>query len=80
MTTLASLLNLGGPDLVIILGIVLLLFGAKHLPDLARGMSEAIRDLGEGRGFFNMGSLEFLIIASLALLLIAANWLINPHL
>ena len=80
MTTLASLLNLGGSDFVIILGIVLLLFGAKHLPDLARGMSEAMRDLRESRGFCNMGSLEFLIIAGLALLLIAANWLINPHL
>jgi sec-independent protein translocase protein TatA len=31
--------NLGGPDLLIILLIVLVLFGAKRLPDLARGQS-----------------------------------------
>jgi sec-independent protein translocase protein TatA len=32
--------NLGGPDLLIILLIVLVLFGAKKLPDLARGLAE----------------------------------------
>jgi sec-independent protein translocase protein TatA len=32
--------NLGGPDLFIILLIVLVLFGAKKLPDLARSMNE----------------------------------------
>lgn len=33
---LASLFHLAGPDLIMILLIVLLLFGAKRLPDLAR--------------------------------------------
>ena len=32
--------NLGGPDLFILLLIVLVLFGAKKLPDLARSMDE----------------------------------------
>jgi sec-independent protein translocase protein TatA len=32
--------NLGGPDLFIILLIVLVLFGAKKLPDLAQSMNE----------------------------------------
>ena len=80
MSTIASLLNLSAPDLLIILGIVLLLFGAKHLPDLARGMGEAMRELGEGRGLFGIGGLEILVIALLALLLIAAAMLINPRL
>ena len=34
---IASILNLMGPDMMVILLIVLLLFGAKKLPELARG-------------------------------------------
>lgn len=36
--------NLGGPELVIILVIVLLLFGAKKLPDLASSMGRSIKE------------------------------------
>jgi sec-independent protein translocase protein TatA len=36
--TIASIMNLMGPDMMVILLIVLLLFGAKKLPELARGM------------------------------------------
>ncbi|MGK0186569.1 MAG: sec-independent protein translocase protein TatA [Verrucomicrobiales bacterium] len=35
---------LGGPEILLIVLVVLLLFGAKKLPDLARGMG---RSLGE---------------------------------
>ena len=35
---------LGTTELLIILGIVVLLFGAKKIPDLARGMGEGIRN------------------------------------
>ena len=41
---IASLFNLAGPDVVIILGIVALLFGAKRLPDHARGMGQAVKE------------------------------------
>jgi len=41
---IASLFNLAGPDLIVILLIVLLLFGAKKLPELARGMGQAVRE------------------------------------
>jgi sec-independent protein translocase protein TatA len=34
--------NLGGPDLFIILLIVLVLFGAKKLPDLARSLGQSM--------------------------------------
>ncbi len=35
--------NLGGPELLLILAVVVLLFGAKKLPDLARGSGRALR-------------------------------------
>ena len=52
MNTLASLLNLGGPDMIIILLIVLLLFGAKKLPELARGMGQAVREFTKAKDEF----------------------------
>lgn len=36
--------NIGFPELVIILVVVLLLFGPKKLPDFARSMGQAIRE------------------------------------
>jgi TatA/E family protein of Tat protein translocase len=36
--------NLGGPDLFIILLIVLVLFGAKNLPDLARSIGQSMNE------------------------------------
>ncbi len=52
MTILASLFNLAGPDLIIILLIVLLLFGAKKLPELARGMGQAVREFTSAKDEF----------------------------
>jgi len=48
-TTIASLLNFAGPDMIVILVIVLLLFGAKKLPELARGMGRAVKEFGAAR-------------------------------
>lgn len=48
----ASLFNLAGPDLIIILLIVLLLFGAKKLPELARGMGQAVREFSKAKDEF----------------------------
>ncbi len=36
--------NLGLPELIVVLVIVLLLFGPKKLPDFARSMGQAIRE------------------------------------
>ncbi len=36
-------LGLGAPELLIIVGIIVLLFGAKKLPELARGSGRALR-------------------------------------
>ena len=47
--TIASIMNLLGPDMMVILLIVLLLFGAKKLPELARGMGRAVKEFGAAR-------------------------------
>lgn len=52
MNTVASLFNLGGPDLIVILGIVLLLFGAKKLPELAKGMGQAVKEFNKAKDEF----------------------------
>ena len=40
--------GLGGPELLIVLVIVLLLFGSRRLPSLARSIGEASRELRSG--------------------------------
>jgi sec-independent protein translocase protein TatA len=42
-------MNLMGPDMMVILLIVLLLFGAKKLPELARGMGRAVKEFSAAR-------------------------------
>jgi sec-independent protein translocase protein TatA len=46
---IASIMSLAGPDLMIILLIVLVLFGSKKLPELARGMGRAVKEFGAAR-------------------------------
>ena len=53
MSFLASLTNLAGPDLLIILLIVLVLFGAKKLPELAKGMGQAVKEFQKAKDEFN---------------------------
>ena len=52
MNAFATLFNLGGPDLIIILVIVLLLFGAKKLPELARGLGQAVKEFSKAKDEF----------------------------
>ena len=40
--------NLGGTELIIVLVIILLLFGAKRIPELARGLGNGIREFKKG--------------------------------
>ena len=53
MSFLASFMNLAGPDLIVILLIVLVLFGAKKLPELARGMGQAVKEFQKAKDEFN---------------------------
>jgi sec-independent protein translocase protein TatA len=52
MSLFALLPNLGGPDLFIILAIILVLFGAKKLPELARGLGSAIKEFQKAKDEF----------------------------
>jgi sec-independent protein translocase protein TatA len=53
MSLFASFMNLAGPDLIVILLIVLVLFGAKKLPELARGMGQAVKEFQKAKDEFN---------------------------
>jgi sec-independent protein translocase protein TatA len=45
--------NFGGPDLIIILLIVLVLFGAKKLPELARSLGQSMNEFRKAREEFD---------------------------
>ncbi len=53
MNFLASFANFGGMDLIVILLIVLVLFGAKKLPELAKGMGQAVREFQKAKDEFS---------------------------
>jgi sec-independent protein translocase protein TatA len=53
MSVLASFMNLAGPDLIVILLIILVLFGAKKLPELARGMGQAVKEFQKAKDEFS---------------------------
>ena len=44
MNTLAFIQNINGPEILLIFLIVLLLFGAKRLPDLFKSFGKSIRE------------------------------------
>lgn len=46
---LATFGNFFGPDTLIIFLVILLLFGAKKLPELARGMGQAVREFSKAK-------------------------------
>ena len=50
--------NLGLPELLIILFVVVLLFGARKLPELARGLGQGIREFKKASSNENAASSE----------------------
>ncbi|MBW7908135.1 MAG: twin-arginine translocase TatA/TatE family subunit [Kiritimatiellae bacterium] len=50
MMTLAQFgRNLGGPEILVILIVLILLFGAKKIPDLARSLGRSLGEFKKGR-------------------------------
>ena len=53
MSLIASILNIfEGPQGIFILLLILLLFGAKKLPELARGMGQALKEFHKAKNEF----------------------------
>ena len=48
MLSTIAFLDLGAPELIIILAIVLLLFGGRKLPQLSRSLGESMREIRKG--------------------------------
>lgn len=44
MSVMFGLFNLGGTEVLLILALVLILFGAKKLPELAKGLGQGIKE------------------------------------
>jgi sec-independent protein translocase protein TatA len=44
MATLGFFQNIGGGSMILIILVILLLFGAKRIPELARGLGRGIRE------------------------------------
>jgi sec-independent protein translocase protein TatA len=44
LNPMLAIFNLGGGEIFLILGIALILFGGKKLPELARGLGNGIRE------------------------------------
>jgi sec-independent protein translocase protein TatA len=44
MNTMLAVLGIGGWEVILILAVVLILFGAKKLPELAKGLGSGIKE------------------------------------
>jgi sec-independent protein translocase protein TatA len=44
MNAMFGLFNLGGGEIILILALVLILFGARKLPELAKGLGQGIKE------------------------------------
>src|SRR5438876_9298116 len=44
MNSMFGLFNLGGGEIILILALILILFGAKKLPELAKGLGQGIKE------------------------------------
>lgn len=49
MTTSIWFLSFGGPEIFVILAVVLLLFGGKKIPELMRGVGKGIREFNNAK-------------------------------
>ena len=52
MNTPLAFMNLGGQEMIVIFVIILLLFGAKKIPELARGLGKSMGEFKRAREDF----------------------------
>jgi sec-independent protein translocase protein TatA len=52
MNTMIAFMNLGGQEMIIIFVVILLLFGAKKIPELARGLGKSMGEFKKAREEF----------------------------
>jgi sec-independent protein translocase protein TatA len=52
MNTPIAFMNLGGQEMMVIFVIILLLFGAKKIPELARGLGKSMGEFKKARDEF----------------------------
>jgi sec-independent protein translocase protein TatA len=50
-----AIFNLGSGEIILILAIVLILFGAKKLPELARGLGQGIKEFKQATDHSSTG-------------------------
>ncbi len=58
LNLILGFLNLGGPEVFIIVLIILLLFGAKRIPDLAKGVGKGVREFKDAMSGVQSGIKE----------------------
>jgi len=56
--SMLAIFNLGGGEIILILAIVLILFGAKKLPELAKGLGQGIREFKKATDHASAGLRE----------------------
>jgi sec-independent protein translocase protein TatA len=49
MNSTILIFNLGGPELIIIMLVVLLLFGGRKIPELMKGLGKGIREFNSAK-------------------------------
>lgn len=49
LDTMLFLPNMGGPEVLVILLLVLIFFGGKKIPELARGLGKGIREFNSAK-------------------------------
>ena len=52
MNAMLAFMNLGGQEIIIIFVVILLLFGAKKIPELARGLGKSMGEFKKARNEF----------------------------
>jgi TatA/E family protein of Tat protein translocase len=58
LNPILAIFNLGAGEIILILAVVLILFGAKKLPELARGLGQGIKEFKKATASAPMGTRE----------------------